>query len=77
MVTEKEVRNALRNVVSLKARNNIVDLGLIRDITIEDNNVHVKMGFLSCPFTFVLAVRAEDEIKKLEGVKNVEVEVLL
>jgi metal-sulfur cluster biosynthetic enzyme len=79
MVTEKEVKEALRKVHSIKAKSNIVDLGLIEDINIKDNFVHVKMrGIISsCPYNFVLAVRGEKEIKKIKGVKGAEVEVLV
>jgi metal-sulfur cluster biosynthetic enzyme len=79
MVTREEVIEALRKVHSIKAGANIVDLGLIEDIVIEDNFVNVKMrGMLStCPYNFVLAVRGEREIKKIKGVEGAEIEVLI
>ena len=78
MTTTDEVLDALRNVYSIKAKNNIVDAGFIRDIKIEADFVLVKMRPLStCPFSFALAVNGEKEIKKLDGVKDAEVKIVL
>ena len=78
MTSVDEVLDALRNVYSIKARDNIVDAGFIRDVSIEGDSVYVKMRPLStCPFNFALAVNGEKEIKKLEGVKRAEVKVVL
>lgn len=78
MTTTDEVLDALRNVYSIKAKNNIVDAGFIRDVVIEGDSVFVKMRPLSaCPFSFALAVNGEKEIKKLEGVKHADVKVVL
>jgi metal-sulfur cluster biosynthetic enzyme len=76
--TVDEILDALRNVYSLKAKDNIVDAGFIRDVSIEGDSVYVKMRPLStCPFSFALAVNGEKEIKKLEGVKHAEVKIVL
>lgn len=78
MTSVDEVLDALRNVYSIKAKDNIVDAGFIRDVSIEGDSVYVKMRPLStCPFSFALAVNGEKEIKKLEGVKHAEVKVVL
>jgi metal-sulfur cluster biosynthetic enzyme len=77
-VTIDEVLDALRNVYSIKAKNNIVDAGFIRDVSIEGDSVFVKMRPLStCPFSFALAVNGEKEIKKLKGVKHTEIKMIL
>lgn len=78
MTTTDEVLNALRKVYSIKAKNNVVDAGLIKDISIEGDSVYVKMHSSStCPFSFALAVNGEKEIKKLRGVKHAEVKIIL
>lgn len=78
MTTTDEVLDVLRNVYSIKAKNNIVDAGFIRDISIEGDSVFVKMHPLStCPFSFALAVNGEKEIKKLKGVKHAEIKMIL
>lgn len=78
MVTKKEVEKALREVVSLKAGGNIVDLGLVKEIEIEGNEVHVKMIPSDlCPFSSYLAIRAEEEILRIEGVEKARVDIVL
>ncbi len=78
MTTTDEVLDALKDVYSIKAKNNIVDAGFIIDISVDGDSVFVKMHPLStCPFSFALAVNGEKEIKKLEGVKHAEVKVVL
>lgn len=78
MVTDDDVLTALRNVYSIKAKNNIVDAGFVRDIVIEGSSVYVKLHPIStCPFGFAIAVKCEEELKKMEGVKHAEVKVVL
>ena len=78
LVTKEEVLKALSNVYNLRLKGNIVELGLIMDIDIKDTRVFVKMFVpTGCPFGFRMAVNAEDEIKKLDGVDDVEVKVVI
>ena len=78
MTTKDEVLDALRNVYSIKEKNNIVDAGFIQDISIDGGSVLVKMRPISaCPFSCALAVNGEKEIKKLDGVEHAEVKVVL
>ncbi len=78
MVTEEEVIEALSKVYNLRLKGNIVDLGLIMDIDIKGRSVFVKMLVpTGCPFGFRMAVNAETEIKKLDGVDDVEVKVVI
>lgn len=78
MVSEEQVIKALSRVISVHEKMDIVSLGLIQEIKIEGANVEVRMvprG--TCPFSFIIAVRAEDEVKKLDGVDKVKVDVVL
>lgn len=78
MVTKDDVLAALRKVYSIKAKNNIVDAGFVRDISTEGGSVYVKLHPIStCPFGFAIAVKCEEELKKLEGVKHANVKVVL
>ncbi len=78
MPTTDEVLDALRNVYSITAKNNIVDAKFILDVSIDGDSVYVKMRPLStCPFSFALAVNGEKEIMKLKGVKHADVKVVL
>ncbi len=78
MTTIDEVLTALRKIYSIKAKDNIVDAGFIKDVSIDGDSVHVKMHPIStCPFSFALAVNGEKEIKKLAGVKHAEIQIVL
>ena len=78
MTTKDEILDALRNVYSIKDKNNIVDAGFILDISIEGDSVLVKMRPVgTCPFSFAVAVDGEKEIKKLDGAEHAEVKVIL
>ncbi len=70
--------NALRTVYSIKTKNNVVDAGLIKDVSIKGDSVYVEMRPVGmCPFSFAIAVNSEKEIKKLKGVNHAEVKVVV
>ncbi|NOZ76322.1 MAG: iron-sulfur cluster assembly protein [Euryarchaeota archaeon] len=78
MVDEDQVSEALRKVISVHEKKDIVTLGLIEEIVIDGGRVNIKMRPRgTCPFSFIIAVRAEEEVKKLPGVGEVKVDVLL
>lgn len=78
MVTEKDVEDALKRVLSLKAGGNIVDLGMVKEIQVKGGEVYVKMVPSDlCPFSSYMAVKAEEEILRMEGIKKAHVELVL
>ncbi len=78
MVSKEDVEDALRLVISLKAGGNIIDLGMVKDIEINGESVHVKMVPSDlCPFSSYMAVKSEEEILRLEGVKKAQVDLVL
>ncbi len=78
MVSKEDVGDALRLVISLKAGGNIIDLGMVKDIEINGEEVHVKMVPSDlCPFSSYMAVKAEEEILRLEGVRKAQVDLVL
>jgi metal-sulfur cluster biosynthetic enzyme len=78
MVTEEDVLDALRLVISLKAGGNIVDLGMVKEIKINGDEVFVKMVPSDlCPFSSYMAVKAEEEILRLDDVKTARVDLVL
>ncbi|MBI4540751.1 MAG: metal-sulfur cluster assembly factor [Gemmatimonadetes bacterium] len=76
-ITEKEVRNALRNVKDPELGFDVVVLGLVYDVRIDDGRVHVRMSLTSpmCPVAGQIVEQAKGLIESLEGVQDAEVEL--
>ncbi len=77
-VTVEEVTAALKDVYDPEIPVNVVDLGLIYAIEVDDNNkVHVEMTLTAagCSMGPFIAQQAEWAINDIDGVKDVEVEV--
>ncbi len=78
MVTDKEVWDALRDIMDPEIGANLVDLGLIYEVRVDNGtDVYVKMTLTvpGCPLMNVLPAQVEERLKKLEGVGDVTVEV--
>jgi len=78
VVTESAVWDALREVEDPEIPViSIVDLGVVRDVEIEDGHVHVEFTptFLGCPALEVMREQMEERIRSLGA--EVEVEVVL
>jgi len=75
---EQKVREALRNVIDPELRINIVDLGLIYDVREEGGEVEVELTLTSpgCPLAGVIDERIKEVVGKVEGVKEVIVEIV-
>lgn len=77
-LNEDKVMDALREVIDPELNINIVDLGLIYDVTIkEDNEVHVLMTLttMGCPMGESIAKQCEQAVMGMESVKDVLIEV--
>ncbi|WP_406661726.1 metal-sulfur cluster assembly factor [Methanolobus sp. ZRKC3] len=76
MVTEKEVMDVLRECYDPEIPINIVDMGFVREINIEDEKVHIKLTLTSpgCPMHGVIGDDVRQKVLTLKGVKDVEVE---
>ncbi|MBI4410262.1 MAG: metal-sulfur cluster assembly factor [Gemmatimonadetes bacterium] len=77
MVTEKEVKKALRKVKDPELNLDVVVLGLVYGIEIQDQHVHVTMSLTSpmCPAAGPILEQAKQEVQALEGVASAEVEL--
>jgi len=76
---EDVVKENLRTVVDPELGVNIVDLGLIYDVKVEnDSDVNVKMTLTSpaCPLGAVIQAQAHTALKKLPWVKEVKVDLV-
>lgn len=78
MIDEDAVRKALRQVKDPEIGLNIIDLGLVYDVEVEDGEVHIKMTLTSpgCPVGPQIMGDADQAARMLDGVTGVEVELV-
>jgi metal-sulfur cluster biosynthetic enzyme len=83
-ITEDQVREQLKLVIDPELFVNIVDLGLIYVVDIQNGdegkeNVHVEMTMTSpmCPAGPQLVANSRQVIESIEGVGNVEIKVVM
>ena len=83
-VAEDKVREALKDVVDPELFVNIVDLGLIYEIKIDEqpegkSNVVVEMTMTSpaCPAGPQLLGQSQDAVQRLDGVGEVDVKLVM
>ena len=78
-VPTEQVREALKTVFDPEIPVNVVDLGLIYEVQVgENNDVHVQMTLTAagCGMGPYIAQQAEWAISEIEGVEDVEVEMV-
>ena len=77
-ITRETVMEALRTVYDPEIPVNVLDLGLIYDIQLDKGNVYVQMTLTAagCGMGPMIAQQAEWAIAELEGVEDVNVEMV-
>lgn len=77
MVTEKDVRRALRKVKDPELNLDLVVLGLVYEIDVQESHVHAKISLTSpfCPVAGQIIDDARAAIEGVEGVESAEVEL--
>jgi metal-sulfur cluster biosynthetic enzyme len=72
------VIDALRNCYDPEIPVNIVDLGLVYDVTIKNHNVKVQMTLtaMGCPASAYLSHQVKELIEKIPGVVGAEVDIV-
>ena len=72
------VREVLRKVKDPELDLNIMDLGLVYDVEIDDGKVQVTMTLTSpgCPAGPMITNDVYREVRALDGVKDVDVEIV-
>ena len=77
-LTKEVVFEALRDVFDPEIPVNVVDLGLVYDLQVDDGGVKVKMTltFAGCGMGPYIAQQAEWRIAEIEDVEDVEVEMV-
>ena len=80
MLEEAQVRKALRQVKDPEVGLNIIDLGLVYDVDVGDDGKHVKVSMTltspGCPAGPQILGESEQAVRDLEGVEDVEVELV-
>ena len=78
MASTEQVRAALAEVEDPELAVGIVDLGLVRSVAVDGDQVTVGLTYTSiaCPCTDVLAEDVQVRLGRLEGVASVAVEEL-
>jgi len=74
-VTEKEVEKALKTVKDPELGLDLVVLGLVYDIEVDDANVHATISLTSpmCPVAEQIVENAREAIAGVDGVEEAEV----
>lgn len=74
-ITEQAVLDALKKIIDPDLRKDIVTLGFIKDLTIENGNVSFRIVLTTpaCPVKEEMEAQANEIVSKLEGVKSVKV----
>ncbi|MBC8088354.1 MAG: metal-sulfur cluster assembly factor [Phycisphaerae bacterium] len=77
-ITADQARIALRRVKDPELNLNIVDLGLVYDVSVTGNAVHVDMSLTSpgCPSGPEIMGEAEQQLRTLPGVGDVVVNLV-
>ena len=73
-----DVIEALRDVYDPEIPVNIVDLGLVYNVDINDTNIDVRMTltFAGCGMAPYIAQQAERRLAEIEGVDDINVELV-
>lgn len=76
-VTEKDVRNALKTVKDPELNIDLVTLGLVYDIEVEDTRAKAIISLTSpmCPVAGEIVDQAKLAIAKVDGVETAEVQL--
>jgi metal-sulfur cluster biosynthetic enzyme len=70
-----EVERALADVLDPEYPVSLVDLGLIREVAVEDGTARVSIAYcsLGCPCIDLIEKDVEERLLRLEGIERVEV----
>lgn len=77
-VQKAEVFEALKQVYDPEIPADIVNLGLVYEVLVDDDRVVVKMTTTApgCPVGNYIVAQAKQAIERLEGVKEIDIELV-
>lgn len=75
--TEKDVMDALKTVKDPELNLNLVVLGLVYDVDVQDTHVHARISLTSpmCPVAEQIVHMAEEAIRGVDGVDSAKVQL--
>jgi len=78
LVTMEEIVKALKECYDPEIPVNVWDLGLIYDVNVDRDNVHVKMTLTApgCPMHTFISREVKEKLQSVSGVKEATVEVV-
>jgi metal-sulfur cluster biosynthetic enzyme len=78
MVTNEQVYEVLRNCYDPEIPVNLVDLGLIYDVKVDDDHVNVVMTLTArgCPAHSFISEQVRQQVAEIPGVKSANVQVV-
>jgi metal-sulfur cluster biosynthetic enzyme len=78
MISEEQIMNALRNVIDPEIGLNIVDLGLIYNLVIDESSIKVEMTLTTpgCPMHSSMTAAAENVLKQLAPQSAVDIKLV-
>jgi metal-sulfur cluster biosynthetic enzyme len=80
VVNKDEILERLKNIVDPELEVNIVDLGLIYDIIIDEKECKISVAMTltaeGCPLSNVIKFEAEEALKGLSGTQKAEVNIV-
>ncbi|MFQ5837808.1 MAG: metal-sulfur cluster assembly factor [Thermoplasmata archaeon] len=78
MPSEEEVMAVLKKCYDPEIPINIVDLGLVYDVDLKGDTVHVKMTLTApgCPMHTTISEDVKRKLLSVDGVKEAEVEIV-
>ena len=77
-VTKDEVLEALRDVYDPEIPVNIVDLGLVYEVDVDEGDVDVQMTltFAGCGMGPYIAQQAEWRLEEIDGIEDINVDLV-
>ena len=78
MVDKERVKQALTEVIDPEIGLDIINLGLVYDIEVMENRVHVKMTLTvpGCPLGNFILSQAKEKVEEIDGVEEAEIELV-
>jgi metal-sulfur cluster biosynthetic enzyme len=78
-VTREQILEALKEVLDPELGVNIVDLGLVYDVRIEEDTVHITytLTTMGCPIGPLIEAQMSQLLTGVEGVDKVDAEMVL